>query len=65
MVPRGVSNLILNLNAYMHHTSTKKKCTTKTPNKMNTMMQNNNRTIEYKIKMNWKLSLKKKNVNEN
>ncbi len=32
---------------------------------MNTMMQNNNRTIEYKIKMNWKLSLKKKNVNEN
>jgi hypothetical protein len=25
----GVSNLILNLNAYVHNTSTQKKCTTK------------------------------------
>lgn len=37
-----------------------KKSTTKAPNKMNTMMQSDNRMIEYKIKTNWKLNLKKK-----
>jgi hypothetical protein len=60
-----VPNRILNLNAYMHNISTQKKCTTKAPNKMNTMMQNNNRMIAWKIKRNWKLNLKKKNVNQN